>query len=110
MITSAHCADGQNPSDMVVDVGDTVLATEMESFSAYIEVAEIIQHPNFNKTFSNNIAIIVLDQTVPLDVYPNIKPACLPGALESFSYYDAVISGFGWHIYVTKKGLLIDLW
>ena len=94
MITSANCVDGRNPSNMVVDVGDTVLATEMESFSTYIEVKEIIQHPNFNKTFSDNIAIIVLDQTVPLDVYPNIKPACLPGALESFSYYDAVISGF----------------
>ena len=46
---------GQNPSNMLVDVGDTVLSTEMESFSAYIEVAEIILHPNFNKSFSNNI-------------------------------------------------------
>ena len=97
MITAAHCTDGKNPLYMVVDVGDTILSTGMEAFSAYIEVAEIIQHPNWdvNTSFSNDISILVLAETLPLDVYPNIKPACLPGALESFSYYDAVISGFG---------------
>ena len=94
MITSANCVDGRNPSNMVVDVGDTVLATEMESFSAYIEVAEIRQHPNWDfNTISNDISILVLAQTLHLDKYPNIKPACLPGALQSFSYYDAEISG-----------------
>ena len=100
MITAAHCTDGQNPANMVVDVGDTILATGMEAFSAYLEVAEIRQHPNYDaNTISNDISILVLAQTLQLDKYPNIKPACLPGALESFSYYDAVISGLG-HISV----------
>ena len=94
MITAAHCTDGQNPANMVVDVGDTILATGMEAFSAYIEVAEIRQHPNYDaNTISNDISILVLAQTVHLDKYANIKPACLPGALQSFSYYDAEISG-----------------
>jgi len=96
VITAAHCTDETSPVNILVDVGDTLLATRMEAFSAYMEVSQIIQHPSYNPVaFSNDISILVLATTMPLDKYPNIKPACLPGAGVSFPYFPAGISGWG---------------
>ena len=95
MITAAHCTDGLNPADLMIRVGDTTLDEEFEAESFTYSVAAIKNHPNYNGgTFQNDIAVIELDSDVPLDMYPHIKPACLPDAGALFPG-DAIVSGWG---------------
>ena len=95
MITAAHCTDGLNPADLMIRVGDTTLDEEFEAESFTYSVAAIKNHPNYNSgTLQNDIAVIELDSEVPLDMYPHIKPACLPDAGALFPG-DAVVSGWG---------------
>ena len=96
VVTAAHCTSGQDPSHLYVRVGDTSLDEEFEATSFTFGVASIIQHPGFNytleelesglaATYENDIAVLVLNDTVSLTEYPNIKPACLPEAGALFS-------------------------
>ena len=96
VITAAHCTDGKSPSDIFVQIGDTTLDTEEEVTSFTIAVKRIIEHPNYGspKKFSNDIAILELATTIPLNQYPNIKPACLPAAGALFPG-NAIVSGWG---------------
>jgi len=57
-------------------------------------VAAIKNHPNFGDNLQNDIAVIELGSEIPLDMYPNIKPACLPEAGALFPG-EAIVSGWG---------------
>ena len=96
VITAAHCTQGVSPSNLFVRLGDTSLDEEFESTSFTFGVINIFQHPGFNYTLEdlesglaatneNDIAVLVLNDTVSLTEYPNIKPACLPEAGALFS-------------------------
>jgi len=93
IVTAAHCTDGATKNDLFVRVGDTILGTYFEAEAFTYDVCEIIQHPGFSwSTFKNDISILRLCDIIPLDVYPNIKPACLP----SFEYSGpGIVSGWG---------------
>ena len=95
VVTAAHCTDGQSPSNLKVRVGDTSLDEEFEATSFTIGVKTIKQHENYNSgTLENDISVLELESDVPLDLYPNIKPACLPNAGALFPG-DAIVSGWG---------------
>ena len=86
VVTAAHCTDGLDASQLYVRLGDTSLDEEHEATSFTLEVALIIQHPDYNSwTLENDISILELNQTVSLTDYPNIKPVCLPAAGDLFS-------------------------
>merc|ERR1711973_556047 len=93
IVTAAHCTDGATKNDLFVRVGDTILGTDFEAEAFTYDVCEIIQHPGFSwSNFTNDISILRLCDIIPLDVYPNIKPACLP----SFEYSGpGIVSGWG---------------
>ena len=93
VITAAHCTDGLNPSDLMIRVGDTTLDEEFEALSFTYSVAAIKNHPDYGN-LQNDIAVIELSSEVPLDMYPHIKPACLPDAGALFPG-DAIVSGWG---------------
>ena len=94
-MTAAHCTDGLSPADLMIRVGDTTLAEEWEATSFTYGVAAIKNHPNYDtSTLANDIAVVELDSDVPLDMYPHIKPACLPEAGALFPG-SAVVSGWG---------------
>ena len=95
VVTAAHCTDGQSASNLKVRVGDTSLDEEFEATSFTIGVKTIKQHENYNGgTLENDISILELESDVPLDQYPNIKPACLPQAGAVFPG-EAIVSGWG---------------
>ena len=104
VITSAHCTEGENPSNVFVRLGDTSLDEEFEATSLTLGVANIIQHPGFDYTLEyleyglaatneNVIAVLVLNDTVSLTEYPNIKPACLP---EAGALFPGTATATGW--------------
>ena len=95
VITAAHCTDGVSPGDLMIRIGDTTLAEEFEAMSFTYGVAAINNHPDYNSgTLQNDIAVIELSSSVPLDMYPHIKPACLPEPGATFPG-QAVVSGWG---------------
>ena len=95
VITAAHCTDGRSAADLMIRVGDTTLDSEFEATSFTYTVAAIKNHPNYDGgNNQNDIAVIELGTDVPLDMYPHIKPACLPDAGALFPG-DAIVSGWG---------------
>ena len=94
VITAAHCTDGLNPADLMIRVGDTTLDEEFEAMSFTYSVAAIKNHPDYGSNLQNDIAVIELGSEVPLDMYPHIKPACLPDAGALFPG-QAIVSGWG---------------
>ena len=81
VITAAHCTDGMSASNLKVQIGDTSFDEEFEALSYIRPVKSIKQHSDYNGgTLENDISVLELDGDVPLDVHPNIKPACLPHA------------------------------
>ena len=96
VVTAAHCTDGSSAHNLFVRVGDTILATEAETASFTVQVAEIRQHPDYNSAnVQNDISILVLSTPVDLYSYSNIKPICLPVQDKSFAGSTATVSGWG---------------
>ena len=95
VITAAHCVVGLTTADLMLRVGDTTLDEEFEAMSFTYGAAAIKYHQGYNsETIENDIAVVELDSEVPLDMYPHIKPACLPEAGALFPG-EAVVSGWG---------------
>jgi len=97
VITAAHCT-GRDPSAIKVLIGDTSLAIANDTTRFIKDVAEIRQHRNYyDRTYENDIAVLVLSTTVDLYAYPNIKPACLPDTetVDDLIGERAVVSGWG---------------
>merc|ERR1711892_1073286 len=96
VVTAAHCTDGQSPSGLKVVVGDTTFAMNGEVTSFVINVKTIKQHPNYgSQGIDNDISVLELESAVPLDLYPNIKPICLPLQGATYSGATATVSGWG---------------
>jgi len=95
IITAAHCTYGATTGDFFVGVGTTIFGANTGATTFYYGVEDVFYDgydPSDSNQFDNDIAIVKLDGFVYLDVYPNIKPACLP----SMEYYGpADVSGFG---------------
>ena len=95
VVTAAHCTDGLSASSLKIRVGDTSFDEEFEATSFTVGVKTIKQHAGYNSgTLENDISVLELDTEVPLDMYPHIKPACLPHAGTTFPG-EAIVSGWG---------------
>ena len=96
MVTSVYlCAEREDASKTFIVIGDTILGTEYEAFSLIVGVIEIIRHENYQAPFQANIALLKLEETVPLTEYPSIKPVCLPIQGEDFTGMEATATGWG---------------
>ena len=96
MVTSAYlCAKRENASETFAVIGDTILGTQYEAFSMIVNVEKIIVHENYLKPSINNIALLKLEESVPLTQYPSIKPACLPAQGADFMGLEATATGWG---------------
>ena len=104
LISSKHVISTPNCFNTVEDtpfpflynviLGDTILGTEYDVPSLTIEVSKISVHPDYVPITTNAIAILELSEEVPLDKYPNIKPACLPTQDIDLSGSTATVSGW----------------
>ena len=96
VVTSVYlCAEREDASKTFTVIGDTILGTEYEAFSLIVGVIEIIRHENYQAPFQANIALLKLEETVPLTEYPSIKPVCLPIQGEDFTGMEATATGWG---------------
>ena len=98
MISTPSCLDKtsifeQNLKFSVI-LGDTILGNEFYATSITIEATKVTVHPDYVFLTTNAIAILELSEEVPLNQYPNIKPACLPSSDADFSGYTATASGW----------------
>ena len=82
-------------SETFAVIGDTILGTQYEAFSMIVNVEEIIVHENYQKPSQANIALLKLEESVPLTQYPSIKPACLPLQGDDFTGFEATATGWG---------------
>ncbi|XP_023239187.1 proclotting enzyme-like [Centruroides sculpturatus] len=83
VITSAHCVMERlrkiaNASSLTVRLGEHRLNDDSDGANPVeFRVREVKSHPDFmRKTFKNNIAILVLEETVTFDEF--VRPICLP--------------------------------
>ena len=103
VVTSVYlCAEREMASETFAVIGDTILGTQYEAFSMIVNVEEIIAHGNYQKPEPannykpiNNIALLKLEESVPLTQYPSIKPACLPLQGDDFTGFEATATGWG---------------
>jgi len=96
VVTAAHCTIGNDPADVFVAIGETILgvASDAESFVVGVEI--IINHPDYDDdTTENDISILKLVEPIDLESNPHIKPICLPQAGSIFAGEKAVIAGWG---------------
>merc|ERR1711963_1112151 len=79
VLTAAHCTDGAAASSIRVILGEHNIA---DSDFNRVDVAEIINHPNYDsRTTDNDYAILRLSQAVTFT--NEVSPACLPADLSN---------------------------
>ena len=91
VLTAAHCTDGETPRSMRVILGEHNIA---DSEFNRVDVAEIINHPNYNsRTVNNDYAILRLAN--PVTFTNEVSPACLPADLSA-TYAGVLATVTGW--------------
>lgn len=77
----------RNNPGVKVRLGDWDITKNFEPYNYQdFAISSIYIHPQFNSAnLHNDIAVIKLSQSVPLGVYPNINPACLPQQNAAFT-------------------------
>ena len=97
ILTTARCVSDEmfapSFSTFYVHLGDTILGNDKDvNYNKTVLVTNITVHPDYVNDYpyyTNNIAILEMAETVSLDQYPNIKPACLPSQGADFSRFRA---------------------
>merc|ERR1712037_278422 len=92
VLTAAHCTAGSSASSIRVILGEHNIA---DSDINRVDVAEIINHPNYNSaTTDNDYAILRLAS--PVTFTDEVSPACLPADLSAtFAGVLATVTGWG---------------
>ena len=92
VLTAAHCTEGEKPRWIRVILGEHNIA---DSDFNRVDVAEIINHPNYNpQTTDNDYAILRLKNLVTFT--NEVSPACLPADLSNtFAGVLATVTGWG---------------
>ena len=79
VLSAAHCTEDQAPGDIKVILGAHVLNDWSQATPMRMDVAEIINHPNYNpRKLNRDFSMIKLAEAVDYDAQPHIRPVCLP--------------------------------
>ena len=109
VLTSAWCAQYA----YYVHLGDTILGNELDViFTKTLAVVQWNIHPDYVNQYpykTNNIAILEMEEAVPLNQYPNIKPACLPDQGADFLGNTATVVGWGYDVNLDYSSWLHEL-
>ena len=113
VITSAWCATYANYYTLYVHLGDTILGNEFDvTFTKTLAVVQWNIHPDYVDQYpfnTNNIAVLEMEEAVPLNQYPNIKPACLPDQGADFLGNTATVVGWGYDVNLDYSSWLHEL-
>ncbi|KAB7495293.1 Serine proteinase stubble [Armadillidium nasatum] len=89
--------ESMNPSELKIRLGEWDVNRKTE-FYDFIEtgVKKIIIHDQFySGTLTNDIAIIVLEDSVDFSKHPHINPVCLPHSHSDFMNRHCHVTGWG---------------
>jgi trypsin len=92
VLTAAHCsAPHEYGPASHVTLGSNS-RTDSDAFTVVVEVAKLIDHPNYSATtMQNDISLIKLQQKVLLN--QRVLPICLPS--KQYTSNNAIVTGFG---------------
>ncbi|XP_067650851.1 trypsin Blo t 3-like [Haliotis asinina] len=94
ILTAAHCVSSvvRSPSSLTVGYGST-----KRSNLVYVRARRIIIHPAYNsRNGDNDIAVVILNEALPLSAKTNLRSICLPKAGTSYdSNRRCIIVGWG---------------
>ncbi|CAB3362924.1 Hypothetical predicted protein [Cloeon dipterum] len=101
VLTAAHkiytVDNSSNPERIKVRLGEWDARNHREPYRPIDRnVTEIIVHPEFNaKNLKGDVAILTMEEVVPLRQNPHIGSACLPAATSNFVGQRCWVSGWG---------------
>ncbi|GAB6023560.1 hypothetical protein CHUAL_008330 [Chamberlinius hualienensis] len=94
VITAAHCVAEWKPIDIQVDLGDQILSNPTETPNIYVNVSNILVHPQYiEETLVNDIAILTLAEAVTYNY--NIQPICIPPKNLDLTGQTLILTGWG---------------
>jgi len=98
VLSAAHCTYGQRRQDLKVLLGEHDL-TDSETTSIEMNIAQIINHHQYDKTVNINYDFSLLKLTSKIDFSSNshIRPICLPPyqSTKDYDNYIATVTGWG---------------
>ncbi|CAG9858676.1 unnamed protein product [Phyllotreta striolata] len=94
-LTAGHCVNGFNKDKITAVFLDHDRSNSFETNTIMRKVKNIHRHRGYGSggSFNNDIAIIELDQEVPLTGL--LKPVCLPPTGKSFTGLQGIVTGWG---------------
>jgi len=97
VLTTPHKLGGKRNLQVRLGDYDVSSAHDTPSFPHYqVAVKRVVTHPRYDpKTLANDVALLELDSSIPLDRYPHVTPACLPRAGQTFTGQRCFVSGWG---------------
>jgi len=99
VLTAAHCVEGDGQWVVLgvrVELGQHNRNTE--ALEVTIPLSRVFKHPDYNNPvrFSNDLALLKLDNPVDFNNVPHIRPICLPSNRdETFTGLTATVAGWG---------------
>ncbi|XP_072396147.1 trypsin-1-like [Diabrotica undecimpunctata] len=94
-LTAAHCVNGFTKEKITAVFLDHDRSSSFETNTISRKVKNIFRHRGYSTggTYNNDIAIIELDQEVPLTGM--LRPVCLPPTGKSFTGLQGIATGWG---------------
>lgn len=94
VLTAAHCVDGFSKQKISVRLLEHDRNVDTETVVIDRKVKRIIRHSGYSgTTFDNDIALLKLDEDVPIS--GDMRPVCLPHRGKSFSNHTGLVTGWG---------------
>ncbi|TRY64075.1 hypothetical protein TCAL_03905 [Tigriopus californicus] len=95
VMTAAHCFKGQRISRVQVVLGDHDVTNMTETTRVIRTVRELIIHPDYSVTTNAyDLALLRLDDPIPFEYVPNVRPICFPLQIPE-NGEQVVVSGWG---------------
>jgi len=97
VLTAAHCTAGESTRSMQILLGEHDYESDTEADSVRSNIAQIVDHPNYNsRTLNNDYSLVKLAQPIIFADHPHIRPICLPeDDSEDFNDMLATVTGWG---------------
>jgi len=98
VLTAAHCTAGSNFKDIEVLLGEHDYYDDNESNRLVARVDKIIDHPDYSSSPVPvmDFSLLRLKEPVDFDMYPHIRPVCLPFSNEEdYAGETATVTGWG---------------
>jgi len=99
VLTAAHCTEDKKLGDFKVLLGEHNYAIASETATIRMDIAQIIEHPDYKKIadFNYDVSLLRLTRKIDFSSNSHIRPICLPvaGSTKNYDDYIATVTGWG---------------